>query len=169
MKLNLALVALILITLALIMPVSANVTQTNSTMRYTTDTAYPQEIWYVLFAVAVICLFLELAFIIMGSPPPSAMIIIGGLGMGLFLVLAMAAPMVGVTYVVTTDGDGIRHLVDYIFSPWVSMLCYGFSSIMLLFLFYGVLLYFKMLREYKANVEKHEEEAYFAGIWDTGV
>lgn len=59
-----------------IVPVSADLPVTNSTLREFTQTAYPIELFYAIFFIGFVCLILDIFFVVSSRGiPASAMII----------------------------------------------------------------------------------------------
>lgn len=145
-------------------PVGENYTIANSSVGVytiiplnTTDLAYPQELFYFIFAIGVLLLLVNIFFICQRVIPASPMAISGVVGFGAFLVAAYMAPLTAKLSIVVTSTQ-IINVATYIFSPWVSYLCLGLATVNLLFFAYGVLRYFQMLAENRACISNPDNQ-----------
>jgi hypothetical protein len=145
-------------------PVGENYTVENSSVGVytiiplsTTDLAYPQELFYVIFGIGTILLLVNIFFICQRVIPASPMAISGVVGFGTYLVAAYMAPLTAKLSIVVTSTQ-IINVATYIFSPWVSYLCLGLATVNLLFFGYGVLRYFQMLAENHAYINNSDNQ-----------
>lgn len=155
---------MLIVLLASISSVSA-VELTNSTLRDTTDTAYPDTLFYLLFAAGAICLLIDVFMLMMErAPPPSAMIVVSTIGFALFLITAYMAPMVAKFTIVATETE-VRNVATYILSPAVSYLCLGLATICFLLIWLGVVRLWQLFaaNQKRLNNPDFQFESYLRG------
>ncbi len=132
-----------------------NITMSNTTTRDITDIAYPNSIFIILTVVSFLMLIFIIAFLIMNPIPCSALALTSTLGFVLFLICAYMAPLTA-EMVWVVSGTEAKFISTYIYSPWVSYLFYGLSSICFVMIWYSVLLYFRMIQQNKAKIERDQ-------------
>ena len=153
-------------------PAGANYTVENASVGVFTylplsasDIAYPQDLWYVMLAAAIISMILTVWFLTKkrNDIPVKAMFCTTTVSFGLFMMLAFMAPMTAKLTVVVTATQ-IINVATYIFSPWVSYLMWGLCAVNLILMFYCFILWFVGLGELKQKAEQEKERAYFEDL-----
>jgi hypothetical protein len=164
---GLSILLLILVSLVTAYPTGENSTVTNLSVGVysiipitTTDLAYPQELFYVIFGLGTLLLLVNIFFICQRVVPASPMAISGIVGFGAYLISAYMAPLTAKLSIVVTSSQ-IINVATYIFSPWVSYLCLGLATVNLLFFGYGVLRYFQLLAENREYISNPDNQFLF--------
>jgi hypothetical protein len=121
-----------------------------------TDLAYPQDLFYTLLVAALVCSAVAVYFLASSNGiPVKALIFVSTAGFVLFMVCAFMSPLSAKFTIVVTSTQ-IINVATYVFSPWVMYLMYGLAMIMFVLMWYGVLLWYKMLAKDKEQME-HEQ------------
>lgn len=121
-----------------------------------TDLAYPQDLFYTLMVAALVCSAVAVYFLSSNNGVPvKALIFVSTAGFVLYMVCAFMAPLSAKLSIVVTRTQ-IINVATYVFSPWVMYLMYGLAMIMFILVWYGVLLWYKMLAKEKERME-HEQ------------
>ncbi len=150
----------ILLALVIILPAIAsasNMTILNaSSTTDTMDTLYPTNLFYGLLGVSFLALFIVIWAAFVSDPVrPSVVAIMSGIGFCTFLICAYMTPLTGTSTWVTSNGE-VKLMLAYSFSPWMAYLWYGFSMICFTFIWYGVILYFRMIQQNKERLERDQ-------------
>ncbi len=132
--------------------INQNYTVTNASLNVYTilpltlhEAAYPIELFYLLFVLAI--MFLVYVITCLASSdgvPVRSMVLASALSWTLFLICAFLAPLTADIYVVASSIQ-ITNVAVYVFSPPIMYICYGLWLIMFVLMWYGVLLWYRML------------------------
>ena len=135
------------------------------------DVAYPQELFYLLVVFGILFIGLGIVFIADSTTIPSMSITACGvLSMGSLAIAAFMAPLVAVQYV-SYQSLSLTSINNYIFSPWVGLMCWGGATAGFILTVAGVLSYLGWLSRkgvgsaqqgdyLETDGEKQDEETY---------
>jgi hypothetical protein len=156
-KFNLLLLVLMTMMLFVSVVNAENISISSSqSVREVEESIFPQEVFYMLLMVGIAMLLIDIKFITEPIVPALPMIITSTFGFGLFLICAYLAPLTGTTSLVVSGAEA-KYITLYVFSPTISYLMLGLSTVCFLMIWWGV---FQLYRNFAEESKRIHDPDY---------